>query len=29
VVSLNGRRIDDLGEMALARMRRTAVGFVF
>ena len=28
-VSLNGRRIDDLGETALARMRRTAVGFVF
>ena len=28
-VSLNGRRIDDLGENALARMRRTAVGFVF
>jgi ABC-type lipoprotein export system ATPase subunit len=28
-VSLNGRRIDDLGERALARMRRTAVGFVF
>ena len=28
-VSLNGRRIDDLGEKALARMRRTAVGFVF
>jgi ABC-type lipoprotein export system ATPase subunit len=29
VVSLNGRRIDDIGEKALARMRRTAVGFVF
>jgi ABC-type lipoprotein export system ATPase subunit len=28
-VSLNGRRIDDLSEKALARMRRTAVGFVF
>ena len=28
-VSLNGRRIDNLGEKALARMRRTAVGFVF
>ena len=28
-VSLNGRRIDDIGENALARMRRTAVGFVF
>jgi putative ABC transport system ATP-binding protein len=28
-VSLNGRRIDDLGEQALARMRRTDVGFVF
>jgi putative ABC transport system ATP-binding protein len=28
-VSLNGRRIDDSGEKALARMRRTAVGFVF
>ncbi|GLZ07125.1 ABC transporter ATP-binding protein [Actinomadura sp. NBRC 104412] len=28
-VSLNGRRIDDLGERALARMRRTDVGFVF
>ena len=28
-VSLNGRRIDDIGETALARMRRTAVGFVF
>jgi ABC-type lipoprotein export system ATPase subunit len=28
-VSLNGRRIDDLGEQALARMRRIAVGFVF
>jgi putative ABC transport system ATP-binding protein len=28
-VWLNGRRIDDLGEQALARMRRTAVGFVF
>jgi putative ABC transport system ATP-binding protein len=26
---LNGRRIDDIGEKALARMRRTAVGFVF
>jgi ABC-type lipoprotein export system ATPase subunit len=29
VVSLNGGRIDDLGERALARMRRTDVGFVF
>jgi ABC-type lipoprotein export system ATPase subunit len=28
-VSLGGRRIDELGEKALARMRRTAVGFVF
>jgi putative ABC transport system ATP-binding protein len=28
-VSLNGRRIDDIGEMALARMRRSDVGFVF
>jgi len=28
-VSLNGRRIDDIGEKTLARMRRTAVGFVF
>jgi putative ABC transport system ATP-binding protein len=28
-VSLNGRRIDDIGEKALARLRRTAVGFVF
>jgi putative ABC transport system ATP-binding protein len=28
-VSLAGRRIDQLGEKALARMRRTAVGFVF
>ena len=28
-VSLNGRRIDNIGEKALARMRRTAVGFVF
>jgi ABC-type lipoprotein export system ATPase subunit len=28
-VSLNGRRIDDLGERTLARMRRTTVGFVF
>ena len=28
-VSLHGRRIDDIGERALARMRRTAVGFVF
>ncbi|MEW9533800.1 ABC transporter ATP-binding protein [Microbispora sp. NPDC049125] len=28
-VSLNGRRIDDIGEKALARMRRNAVGFVF
>ena len=28
-VSLNGRRIDDVGEKALARLRRTAVGFVF
>jgi ABC-type lipoprotein export system ATPase subunit len=27
-VSLNGRRSDDIGEKALARMRRTAVGFV-
>jgi putative ABC transport system ATP-binding protein len=28
-VWLNGRRIDDNGEKALARMRRTGVGFVF
>ena len=28
-VSLRGRRIDDIGEKALARMRRTDVGFVF
>jgi putative ABC transport system ATP-binding protein len=28
-VSLAGRRLDLLGEKALARMRRTAVGFVF
>jgi putative ABC transport system ATP-binding protein len=28
-VSLAGRRIDQIGEKALARMRRTAVGFVF
>ena len=28
-VSLNGRRIDNIGEKALARMRRAAVGFVF
>ena len=28
-VSLTGRRIDNIGEKALARMRRTAVGFVF
>ena len=28
-VLLAGRRIDQLGEKALARMRRTAVGFVF
>ncbi|GAA4569079.1 ABC transporter ATP-binding protein [Planotetraspora kaengkrachanensis] len=28
-VSLNGRRIDDIGERALARMRRTGVSFVF
>jgi putative ABC transport system ATP-binding protein len=28
-VSLNGRRIDGIGEKALARMRRTDVGFVF
>ena len=28
-VSLRGRRIDDIGEKALARMRRIAVGFVF
>ena len=28
-VSLNGRRIDDIGEKALARMRRTDIGFVF
>jgi ABC-type lipoprotein export system ATPase subunit len=28
-VSLGGRRIDQLGEKALARLRRTAVGFVF
>ncbi|MFG1946212.1 ABC transporter ATP-binding protein [Nonomuraea sp. NPDC048826] len=28
-VSLNGRRIDDIGEKALARMRRTDISFVF
>jgi ABC-type lipoprotein export system ATPase subunit len=28
-VSLNGRRIDNIGETALARVRRTDVGFVF
>jgi putative ABC transport system ATP-binding protein len=28
-VWLDGRRIDDTGEKALARMRRTAIGFVF
>ena len=28
-VSLNGRRIDNLGERGLARLRRSAVGFVF
>ncbi len=28
-LSLAGRRIDQMGEKALARMRRTAVGFVF
>jgi len=28
-VTLDGRRIDHIGERALARMRRTAVGFVF
>ncbi|NUW35726.1 ABC transporter ATP-binding protein [Nonomuraea sp. SMC257] len=28
-VSLNGRRIDDIGEKALARMRRTEVSYVF
>ena len=28
-VLLGGRRIDQIGEKALARMRRTAVGFVF
>jgi ABC-type lipoprotein export system ATPase subunit len=28
-ISLAGRRIDQMGEKALARMRRTAVGFVF
>jgi putative ABC transport system ATP-binding protein len=28
-VTLHGRRIDDIGEKALARMRRTDVGFVF
>jgi putative ABC transport system ATP-binding protein len=28
-VRLAGRRIDEIGERALARMRRTAVGFVF
>ena len=28
-VSLNGRRIDGIGEKAVARMRRTDVGFVF
>jgi ABC-type lipoprotein export system ATPase subunit len=28
-VTLNGRRLDGMGEKALARMRRTDVGFVF
>src|SRR5262245_54140740 len=28
-VSLAGRRLDQMGEKALARMRRTAIGFVF
>ncbi|MEV0895986.1 ABC transporter ATP-binding protein [Actinoplanes sp. NPDC049802] len=28
-ITLHGRRIDDLGEKALARLRRTGVGFVF
>jgi ABC-type lipoprotein export system ATPase subunit len=28
-IRLNGRRVDTLGEKALARMRRTDVGFVF
>ena len=28
-ISLAGRRIDQMGEKALARMRRTAIGFVF
>jgi len=28
-ISLGGRRIDDVGENALARMRRTDIGFVF
>ena len=28
-ISLAGRRLDQMGEKALARMRRTAVGFVF
>ena len=28
-VWLGGRRVDDIGERALARMRRTAIGFVF
>jgi ABC-type lipoprotein export system ATPase subunit len=28
-VALNGRRVDNIGERGLARMRRTAVGFVF
>jgi putative ABC transport system ATP-binding protein len=28
-VWLDGRRVDDVGEKALARLRRTAVGFVF
>jgi ABC-type lipoprotein export system ATPase subunit len=28
-VSLHGRRIDDISERALARVRRTSVGFVF
>jgi ABC-type lipoprotein export system ATPase subunit len=28
-VWLNGRRVDDLGERGLARLRRSAVGFVF
>ncbi|WP_308285687.1 ABC transporter ATP-binding protein [Actinoplanes hulinensis] len=28
-IELHGRRIDDLGEKALARLRRTGIGFVF